>query len=93
LPSVKQVVLSGTHLLPVHLPLQHWPLLAHVALSAVHESWQTLPSQLTEQQSVFAEHEVPAGEHAVGLAAHVIVPVSQIIEQQSVFDPHPCPNV
>jgi hypothetical protein len=90
LPLVKHVVLSGVHLPPLpHSPPQHWPFDEHEPLSGVHAFWHTLPTQLTEQQSVFAEHDAPLGEHTALLASHVCVVGSHIMEQQSVLLPHP----
>jgi hypothetical protein len=89
LPSVRQVVLSAAHLPLVHLPPQHWPSCVHAPLSAVHASWHTLPTQLTEQQSVFAEHDAPACEHCAAFAAHMFVVVSHDDEQQSALPVQP----
>jgi hypothetical protein len=58
LPSVLQVALSGAHVPLVHVPPQHSPSLVQAPLSDTH--WvaeQMLPTQLSVQQSVFAEHE------------------------------------
>jgi len=87
LPSVRQVVLSGTHLPVLHLPLQHWPFCVHVLLSAVHLSWHTPPTQLTEQQSVFTEHEALCGEHDGPVAVNLLVVGSHIPVQQSLALP------
>src|SRR5690348_960385 len=92
LPSVLQVVLSGVHLPPEQLPPQHWPLSVHAALSAVHWFvWHTPPTQLVEQQSVFALHDEPACEHIVGFTVQLPVE-SQTPEQQVVPSEHGAPN-
>ena len=94
-PSVLHVAFSGVHVPPgPHAPPQHSPLVVHAALSATH--WvpeHTLFTQLTEQQSVFAEHPVFAAPHIATLTAHVAVVGSQIPEQQSAEMAHATPNV
>jgi hypothetical protein len=71
LPSVLQLAESGAHVPPVHVPPQHSPSVMQAPLSDTHwVSEQMLPMQLSVQQSVLAEHEVPADPHVVGLAEH-----------------------
>lgn len=92
LPSVLQLALSGAHVPPLHEPPQHSPSALHDAPSAVHWwSEHTLPMQLTEQQSVFAEHDVPAMPHTVGFAEHAPCG-SQVPEQQVSPAVHAVPN-
>jgi hypothetical protein len=93
LPSVRHFVLSGVHLPLPQVPLQQSPLPEHASLSAMQLVWQTLPSQLTEQQSVFAEHDAPACEQVDEFASHVFAVGSHSIEQQSLLPVHACPNV
>ena len=94
-PSVLHVAFSGVHVPPgPHEPPQHSPLVVHAALSATHcVPEHTLLTQLTEQQSVFAEHPVFAAPHIATLTAHVAVVGSQIPEQQSAEMAHATPNV
>jgi len=89
------VVLSGVHVPPdPHEPPQHSPLVEHAALSATHcVPEHTLLTQLTEQQSVFAEQPVFAAPHIATLTAQVAVVGSQIPEQQSMSPVHAPPNV
>jgi hypothetical protein len=94
LPSVLQLALSGVQvwLLP-HAPPQQSALLVHAPLSDTH--WvpeHTLPTQLTEQQSVGAPHDVPAEPHVVGFAVQAPVIVSQMPEQHSLLAVQPEPK-
>jgi hypothetical protein len=70
-PSVLQLALSAWQVPPLQMPPQHWLSCEHEPPSDTHcLSEHTLSMQLTEQQSVFAEHELPAGPHVVGFAEH-----------------------
>lgn len=91
-PSVLHVGLSAMHEPFEHAPLQHWLSVVHADASAVHCVLEhTLLTQLSEQQSVFAEHDEPATEHVVGFAAHAPCG-SQTAEQQSPPPTHEAPN-
>jgi hypothetical protein len=49
--------------------------------------------QLTEQQSVFAEHDEPGCEHIAAFAKHVCIVGSHMFEQQSPSAVQPSPKV
>ena len=84
LPPVLQLSFNATHVLPSpQLPLQHASFPAQALPSDTHCSAEHLPdSQLSEQQSVLAEHEEPDGVQLV-IAATQPVFSSQAPEQQS----------
>jgi hypothetical protein len=64
LPAVRQVVLSGLHLPPLQVPLQHWAEVLQVALSAVQlAALAQTPRDVSHcrlQQSVFTAQAAPA---------------------------------
>lgn len=79
-------------MLPEQLPPQHWPFEVHAPLSATHcVDEHTLPSQRTEQQSVFALQDEPPAEHVVVLTVQAPV-VSHVPEQHIVPSVHAVPN-
>ena len=80
------------HLPPEQLPPQHWPFEVHASLSAMHcVEEHTLPSQRTEQQSVFALQDEPPDEHVVVLTAQLPVE-SHTPEQHIVPSEQGVPN-
>jgi hypothetical protein len=91
-PAVLHAVLRGLHVPPAQLPLQHAPLLVHAVPSdahavASHEFWL----QLSEQQSVAAEHAPPAARQWIEVDAHACVAPSQIPEQHALPSAHEAP--
>src|SRR6478609_8012169 len=85
LPPVLQLSLSATHFWSSpQLPLQQASLPVHAWPSETHCSLEHLPlTQLSEQQSVLAEHESPASAHTVRLTTQPLLG-SQAPEQHSV---------
>ena len=96
LPAVRQVELSGTHLLPVQFPLQQAAELVQAALSAVQvvAVLQVLRvvSHWRLQQSVFAVQDIPAPRQVVTRDAQVPRDVSQDCEQHWAFVVHATPT-
>jgi hypothetical protein len=86
LPAVRQVTLSGTHVVPLHVPLQHVAEPAsfeQLCPSETHWAAAQKPlAQLSEQQSVGALHCVPCAEHRPTTEVHVLVLGSQTPVQQ-----------
>jgi hypothetical protein len=96
LPAVRQVVLSGTHLLPVQLPLQQdaesvQAALSDVQLVAVLQSPRVV-SHWRLQQSVFAVQDIPTPRQVVTREAQVPMDVSQDCEQHWAFVVHATPT-
>jgi hypothetical protein len=96
LPAVRQVVLSGTHLLPVQLPLQQEAELVQAALSAVQlVAVLQIPRVVSHwrlQQSVLAVQDIPAPRQVVTREAQVPTEVSQDCEQHWAFDVQATPT-
>jgi hypothetical protein len=79
-------VLSGVHVVPLHFPLQHAGLPASFEQAAPSEmqaaaAQKPLAPQLSEQQSVGAEHGVPCAKHFPTTEVHRLVAESQTPEQ------------
>src|SRR6478735_8792482 len=85
LPPVLQLSLSAVHFLSSpQLPLQQASLLVQSLPSETHWSVEHFPpTQLSEQQSVLDEQELPASAHTVRLATQPVF-VSHAPEQHSV---------
>jgi hypothetical protein len=92
LPAVKQVVLSGWHLLPLQFPLQQAAEEVQLWLSAVQlVAVVHLPvegSHCRLQQSVEAPHGLPAPEQVVTVDTQVWDDVSHACEQHWAFEVH-----
>jgi len=84
LPAVRQAVLSGWHLPPVQVPLQHAAEELHAALSAVQLvalAQTPLAVHWRLQQSVLAAQVAPAAPQVVSRVTQVLDVPSQICEQ------------
>jgi hypothetical protein len=96
LPAVRQVVLSGTHLLAVQFPLQQEAELVQAALSAVQlVAVLQRPRAVSHwrlQQSVFAVQDIPAPRQVVTREAQVPTDVSHDCEQHWAFDVQATPT-
>lgn len=92
-PAVRHTVVSGTHLLAVQVPLQHWAFDVQLPLSETHVVEHLPPTQLKLQHSVDVLHAAPLPVHTEVLAAHVCFVASQILEQQSAPEAQTSPNL
>jgi hypothetical protein len=91
-PAVAQVVLSGWHLLPTQLPLQHAAEEVQLWLSAVQlvavVHLPVVVSHCRLQQSVEAPQGLPAPAQVVTVDTQVCDVVSHACEQHWAFEVH-----
>jgi hypothetical protein len=96
LPAVKHVLLRGTHLLPVQVPLQQLADVVQAALSATQlvavEHLPVAVSHWRLQQSVLTAQELPAPLQVLTDDAQVLETGSHDCEQQALLDVHAAPT-